>query len=45
LAWAATERQSILTLMADAYRRQGKYDHAVAALLDGYEGSELIKDN
>jgi tetratricopeptide (TPR) repeat protein len=34
---AAPERQSILALQASAYRRQGKYNQAVAAMLDRYE--------
>jgi tetratricopeptide (TPR) repeat protein len=42
---AAPERQSILTLLASAYRKQGKYNQAVAAVLDRYEAPELIKDN
>jgi len=42
---AASERQSILALLADAYRKQGKYNQAVAAMLDRYEVPELIKGN
>ncbi|MCX5645700.1 MAG: tetratricopeptide repeat protein [Phycisphaerae bacterium] len=42
---AASERQTILALLADAYRKQGKYNQAVAALLDRYEVPELIKGN
>jgi tetratricopeptide (TPR) repeat protein len=41
----ASERQSILALLADAYRKQGRYDQAVAAMLDRYEAPELIKGN
>ncbi len=42
---AASERQAILALLADAYRKQGKYNQAVAAMLDRYEVPELIKGN
>jgi len=41
----ASERQAIQALLADAYRKQGQYDQAVAAMLDGYEAPGLIKDN
>ncbi len=34
---AASERPAILTLLADAYRRQGKLDQAMAATLNQYE--------
>lgn len=34
---AAPERQSILALLANAYRKQGKYSQAVTAMLDRYE--------
>jgi tetratricopeptide (TPR) repeat protein len=33
----ASERPAILTLLADAYRRQGKYPQALTAMLDRYE--------
>ena len=42
---AASERQAILALLADAYRKQGKYNQAVAAMLDCYQAPELIKGN
>ena len=42
---SAAERPALLALLADTYRKQGKYDQAVAALLDRYGVPELIKDN
>ena len=36
---SASERQPILALLADAYRRQGRYNQAVAAMLDRYESA------
>jgi tetratricopeptide (TPR) repeat protein len=40
-----SERPSILALLAEAYRRQGLYHQAVAALLNQYETPEVIKDH
>jgi hypothetical protein len=34
---AGADRQPILELLADAYRAQGRYGRAVAALLDSYD--------
>jgi tetratricopeptide (TPR) repeat protein len=34
---AASERPALLSLLADAYRQQGKFDQAVAATLNQYE--------
>lgn len=48
---SGSERQPILDLLAEAYRRQGQYDRAVAALLNQHDGAAnsnvnpLIKDN
>ena len=47
----ASEKQSILELLTDAYRRQGRYPQAVAAMLDRYEtiadpnAAPSIRDN
>ena len=41
----ASARQSILALLADAYRKEGKYSQAVAVMLDRYEVPELKKGN
>jgi tetratricopeptide (TPR) repeat protein len=42
---SAAERPALLALLTSAYRRQGKYDQAVAAMLNRYEAPESIKDN
>lgn len=42
---SASERQSILILLTDAYRRQGKYSEAMTTMLDRYSGPDEIKDN
>jgi tetratricopeptide (TPR) repeat protein len=42
---SAAERPALLALLTDAYRQQGKYDQAVAALLNRYEAPESTKDN
>ncbi len=41
----ASERQATLDLLASVYRKQGRYDQAVAALLDRYEVPERIKED
>ncbi len=41
----ASERQPTLDLLASIYRKQGRYDQAVAVLLDRDGGPELTKDN
>jgi len=41
----ASEREPILALLADAYRKQGKYSQAVSTMLDRYDVPPLIKDH
>jgi tetratricopeptide (TPR) repeat protein len=40
---AASQKEHLLKLQAEAYRQQGQYDRAVAALLSGYDNVKVAK--